>query len=240
MNDEEIENVITKLLDDLISTIPYEESVVIDTLRNHSIIAGGCIASLMLGEEINDYDIFFDSKEAVDIVTAYYLELGIDITRNGTTGSYLPLFHSHNAISLSNDVQLIKKFYGTPEDVVREFDFVHCRGYYYQGKVDISHSVRSSVSTKTLAYSLSDYPINSLVRAFKFVEKGWKLTKEDQISMGIDVARLDIADYDVLCEQLQGISAGYLECISAELEKDLRKGSEMLIGGIDADSVELL
>lgn len=40
MNDEEIENVITKLLDDLISTIPYEESVVIDTLRNHSIIAG--------------------------------------------------------------------------------------------------------------------------------------------------------------------------------------------------------
>jgi len=41
-------------------------------VAENSIITGGCIASMLLGEEVNDYDIYFRTKETVVALCEYY------------------------------------------------------------------------------------------------------------------------------------------------------------------------
>lgn len=42
--------------------------------RNEAIVTGGSIASMLLGEEVNDFDIYFRTKDTVKRVADYYVE----------------------------------------------------------------------------------------------------------------------------------------------------------------------
>lgn len=60
------------------------------------VVTGGCIASMLLGEEVNDYDMYFSAREDAEFVAHYYLagmKLGenskvptIEIRANNTNG----------------------------------------------------------------------------------------------------------------------------------------------------------
>ena len=233
-----VEAELTQLIEKICDSIPYECKEVIEMFRNHSIIAGGCIVSLLRDEAVNDYDIFFDSKEAVNIVSTHFHTMGTYLSLSAP--DYAPVHTSPNAISLKGDVQIIKKFYGNPEEVVEEFDFKHCQGYFYEGELNMYVSTELAIQNKKLLYTQSDYPINSLLRAFKFVKDGWEFSKEAQIAIGLDIAKLDIINHDIFCEQLQGVSTAFLESVSNEIDTDLKKGMSMLIQGIDEDSARVL
>lgn len=43
---------------------------------------------------------------------------------------YKPIFLSSNAITLSDDIQLIFRFYGDPKTIHDNYDFVHCTNYW--------------------------------------------------------------------------------------------------------------
>ena len=43
---------------------------------------------------------------------------------------FRPVFMSDNAISLSGDVQLVIRFYGQPDDIHENYDFVHATNYW--------------------------------------------------------------------------------------------------------------
>lgn len=45
-----------------------------DKCRREAIVTGGSIASMLLGEEVNDFDVYFRTKETVRAVADYYVE----------------------------------------------------------------------------------------------------------------------------------------------------------------------
>jgi hypothetical protein len=100
-------------------------------------VSGGCIASLLRGEEPNDYDIYFSSRETMDHVVA--LVTGspdlkahiLDVEEKyrevmGKDGKCI----TENAITMKNGLQFITKHCGAPDTVRNTFDFVHCMPMY--------------------------------------------------------------------------------------------------------------
>jgi len=59
--------------DDEILIKSFQESVV-----DNTIVTGGCIASMLLGDEVNDLDIYFADKEVARKVAKYYLNTMIE------------------------------------------------------------------------------------------------------------------------------------------------------------------
>lgn len=45
-----------------------------DRCRNEAIVTGGSIASMLLGEDVNDFDVYFRTKETVKAVADYYVK----------------------------------------------------------------------------------------------------------------------------------------------------------------------
>jgi hypothetical protein len=51
-----------------------EDETVREMVEKNTIITGGCIASMLLGEKINDFDIYFTNKATAAAVAQYYVD----------------------------------------------------------------------------------------------------------------------------------------------------------------------
>ncbi len=70
MKKKTINNIICKKFDEFLSSIKDEK--VKKLVEKNTIITGGCITSMLLGEKVNDYDLYFTNKETVLAVCDYY------------------------------------------------------------------------------------------------------------------------------------------------------------------------
>ncbi|MNW28114.1 hypothetical protein D3C74_49260 [compost metagenome] len=134
---------------------------------------------------------------------------------------YRPMFLSSNAISLSDDVQLITRFYGSPEQVHESFDFVHTKCYFVPKTKQLVLPAKSleAIIMKTLTYDGSLYPIASILRAKKFIKRGWKINAGQYLKMIFQIKDLDLSNVRVLEDQLTGVDQFYFNMIIAMLQK---------------------
>ena len=74
---------------------------------------------------------------------------------------YRARYFSTNAISLSNDIQIIIRFYGDVDKIHENYDFVHCTcSYDYKvNKVDLPSKALEAIINKELVYTGSKYPL---------------------------------------------------------------------------------
>jgi len=70
MKDKTINKVISKKINDWLSSIDDEE--LREVMKSKIMVTGGCITSMMLNEEVNDYDIYLLDKATVKRVAQYY------------------------------------------------------------------------------------------------------------------------------------------------------------------------
>jgi predicted transcriptional regulator len=126
---------------------------------------------------------------------------------------FRPIFLTDNAITLSNKVQVIIRFYGTPEEIHKNFDFVHATGVYdySQDELHISKEIYESVLAKALIYNGSLYPIASLFRIRKFLKRGWRITAGQMLKIAAQISELDLSNPHVLKEQLIGVDFAYMQ-----------------------------
>lgn len=113
---------------------------------NHAYLSGGCIGSLLRGEHPNDFDFYFpkdpffptarmwienNRKIVASIEEAYRMKGGNTDRFEGMDKDYRngPAI-TECAITLKNKYQLIIKHYGSPDEVRKTFDYVHCLPYY--------------------------------------------------------------------------------------------------------------
>ena len=73
MKAKNVNSVISKKFNEFLESI--EDVSVKEEVKNNSIITGGCIASLLLNEQVNDFDIYFTNKKTVLAVANYYVSL---------------------------------------------------------------------------------------------------------------------------------------------------------------------
>lgn len=233
-------------------------------VKDNSIITGGAIVSLLLGEEPNDFDIYFTNAETAEAVALYYfnqmpdrsdndkVERYIDsnngeervrifIRSRGTLerrlkasevakGKFVPVFMTDNAISLSDDVQLVLRFFGKPEEIHKNYDFVHCTSYWVSrtGELVLPQAALEAIITKELRYVGSRYPICSLVRIRKFIERGFTINAGQIMKIVMQIHRLNLKDINVLNDQLLGVDASYFREFIRKLE----------LGDVDIDNVD--
>lgn len=122
-----IRNILRQYCEEWLSKLPVELH---DIVRRDTIVTGGCIASMLLGEEIHDVDLYFRTYETAVAVAQHYVaewkkphikvEELLDLrgqkrvrvvvksegiaspgARKAKPGSFAPIFLSSNAITLA-------------------------------------------------------------------------------------------------------------------------------------------
>ena len=260
----------------------FSDSIDDDSVRKlverNTIITGGCIASMLLGEKVNDFDLYFRNKETCVAVGEYYvakftastghpMKLEHDgdrvriVTVRGHRGEtagdvatlddageiedvyedlnekaqetesegvpkYRPVLMSTNAIPLSDRVQIVLRFYGEPDAIHENYDYVHCTNYWtpWDGKLVLRQEALESLLAKELRYVGSKYPVCSIIRLRKFIRRGWTINAGQILKAVMQVSELDLTDPKVLEDQLTGVDSAYFMEVMRNLrEKDPEK-----------------
>lgn len=268
--------------------------------RNDVIVTGGSIASMLLGDPVNDFDVYFRTKETTKLVADYYVNkfkaknkkkkvgenvkdveiytkeeqienikgewetrvviyiksvglvsedkddskketpyryfesMGEDAVadyveselkeraEDDSKEKYRPVFLSQNAITLSNKIQLVIRFYGEPDKIHSNYDFVHATSYWDHKKevLNIPAEAMESLLSRTLVYRGSLYPVASIFRTKKFLERGWRISAGEQLKMMWQISEIDLTDIHTIREQLTGVDMAYLWEVIEVLSKE--------------------
>lgn len=313
MKAKTIKAVIRKKIDEWLATIEDED--VRKAAEKDVIVTGGCIASMLLKEKVNDFDIYFRTYETTWKVANYYVarfqpkvqkgivpriylcddmgrefkgtcptsaeraakkfderikivvksagvasEEGTDkeyeyfeSSAEGEAGEYIaavmddpsdiadeyeqtetaaleceeegkpryrPVFLSSNAITLSNRIQIIIRFYGDPDIIHNNFDYVHCTNYWVgkDNELVLRPAALESLLTRELRYVGSKYPVCSLIRMRKFIKRNWSINAGQIVKMVMQIGQLDLNNPKVLEDQLTGVDVAYFCELIAKLK----------------------
>lgn len=196
---------------------------------------------------------FFEGDPDGDDASKY-----IDATFKGNEfqkrkpGTYAPLLLTDNAITLSDDVQLVLRFYGDPATIHEFYDFVHCTNYWtsWDDEVITNKAALESLLARELRYVGSQYPICSIIRTRKFIKRGWTINAGQIFKMCLQVTAMvtDQPDgvkwYDpgannllldnipLMQEQLVGVDQAYFNEIIQAI-KNPQKGPDGTVKDVD-------
>jgi hypothetical protein len=117
---------------------------------------------------------------------------------------------SVNAISLTDDIQIVVRFHGSPEEIHKTFDFIHATNYFtFENGLVLNKEALTSLLEKQLHYQGSLYPLTSVIRTKKFLKRGWNINAGEYLKILFQVSRLDLTDINVLYEQLVGVDVAF-------------------------------
>lgn len=171
------------------------------------------------GETQESYQYFESQPEAS--ANEFVESLNIDQIKAGQEmneilkaqkGKYRPVFFSDNAITLSDKVQLVLRFYGEPSEIHDNYDYAHamCSYDYANDILQLHPEALESILGRNLVYKGSLYPIASLFRIRKFLKRGWSITAGQMLKIVWQVNDLKLDDPAVLRDQLIGVDVAYM------------------------------
>lgn len=186
-------------------------------------------------------DIDVTAADAVDTVAAQFERLADSVPPKAVgagakaKNSYRPLFLSGNAITLSDGIQLCIRFSGSPDEIHKNFDFVHCTNYWKSsetfgrlgGDLVLNLPALKSLMSKKLKYVGSRYPLCSLIRTRKFVARGWSAPASVYIKAMWQATQLDWNNFSTWEDQLTGVDTTYFAEILSILRKDIESGKTL-------------
>jgi hypothetical protein len=151
-----------------------------------------------------------EQEEFLDGVTAT-----LKADHKAKRGEYKPIFITTNSVTLSSSIQLIIRFYGNPDQIHKNYDFVHCTNYWtsWNDALVLQPKALESILTKELIYTGSLYPVCSIIRTRKFIGRGWTINAGQFLKMCMQVNELDLQEYDVLEDQLIGVDIAYFRLL---------------------------
>lgn len=144
---------------------------------------------------------------------------------------YRPRYFSTNAISLSNDIQIVIRFYGDIEEIHTNYDFIHCTcSYDYKlNKVNLPSKALEAIINKELIYCGSKYPLCSIIRTRKFLKRGYTINAGQYLKMALQLNELNLHDLDVFKDQLTGVDSAYFEQVITYLSEKKEKDKDFQI-----------
>ena len=274
----------------------------VKNIKDNTLICGGAIASMLLGEKPNDYDVYFKDPNITHLVAKYYTkrfnknhEKGIEVKTYSfknildedenricfwmqsaglasetsteyqyfetvqqdsivetffdslTTAddsiesglavsselrkkgpNYRPIFFTDNAVTLANKVQIIIRFSGPTGEIFKSFDFVHamCAYDYASDELFIQKESLESLLSKSLIYKGSLYPIASVFRMRKFLERGWRITAGQILKILWQIKDINLEYIPTLRDQLIGVDVAYMVQLIRHL-KNVKPGTKI-------------
>ena len=136
-------------------------------------------------------------------------------------GTYHVLFISPNAITLSDQIQIIVRFYGDADKLHENYDFVHCTNYWTSkdGVLVLRPQAVEALLTKELRYIGSRYPLCSIIRTRKFIFRGWTINAGQYLKMAMQLNELDLLDIPTLQDQLVGVDSAHFIHLLAKIQE---------------------
>src|SRR5690625_1154191 len=138
---------------------------------------------------------------------------------------HTPVFLSTNAVSLKGKIQLVIRFYGEPDEIHDNYDFIHATSYWRSenNHLSLPREALEASLTKELRYAGSKYPLASIFRTKKFIERGWTVNAGQYLKMALQLNEMDLHDPDVLEEQLTGVDFAYFQMIIRDIKEKQEK-----------------
>ena len=137
-----------------------------------------------------------------------------DNPQNESEEKYRVAFLSQNAISLTDDLQIVLRFNGNAEQIHKTFDYVHATNYFtFEEGLVTNIQALECILSKTLRYQGSLYPITSIVRMKKFLNRGWNIGAGEMLKIMFQISELNLTDIKVLEEQLIGVDIAYFSML---------------------------
>jgi len=281
-------------------------------IQENTIITGGALVSLLTGDPVNDYDVYFKTKDACVAVAQYYVDLWnkthplktqanivivddssvtqnvVDYSNPNPDGTYpqksvttkvdgrvkvfissagvaeeqpedlnsdenpfdeestnhdeksqqedktedsedkpkyRPVFLTSNAITLSNKVQVVIRFYGDVSEIHKNYDFAHCTCSWtsWDNEVQLPTKALECIINKELYYIGSKYPLCSIIRTRKYLERGYHINAGQYVKMAFQLGDLNLHDINVLEDQLIGVDSGYFSAVIHALRAKYEK-----------------
>lgn len=123
---------------------------------------------------------------------------------------YRPVFFSPNAISLSDQIQIVIRFHGDNTQIHKTFDFIHATNYFtFEDGLVTNKEALESIITKQLKYQGSLYPVTSIIRIKKFIKRGWNINAGEMLKIMFQISELDLTNMEVLEDQLSGVDVAF-------------------------------
>jgi hypothetical protein len=144
---------------------------------------------------------------------------------------YRPVFFSTNAITLSDKIQLVIRFYGEPQQIHENYDFVHCTCCYsfYDNTLTLPQRALEAIINKELFYVGSRYPVCSIIRTRKFLARGWTINAGQYLKMCLQVSALNLLDLEVFKDQLAGVDSAYFNKAIEYIQKSREENPDLAI-----------
>lgn len=175
------------------------------------------------GEETDDKNYqFFETLPDDNLSASEYVENAIvepedvnepinQLIEDDKGKPYRPVFLSSNAITLSNKIQIILRFYGSPDEIHENYDFAHCTNWWdsHSEQLELRPEALEAMITRELRYQGSKYPLCSIIRTRKFIKRGWQINAGQYLKMCMQLNELDLTDVSVLEDQLTGVDVAY-------------------------------
>lgn len=143
-------------------------------------VAGGCIASMVLDEEVKDYDLWFENPEDFQQVLKDVLDVSASDMLDGYDNLKVKRTKYALTISLSSGkiVQFVESRMGVPEVLVPGFDFKHTQAYYKQDGTLVYDE--ALIKSKVLVFAQGNFkhPVNTVQRMLKFARRGYDIPFE--------------------------------------------------------------
>lgn len=261
MNSKNIKKALNRKLNRWLESIDDKE--VKKVIEDNAIISGGALVSLLTGVEVNDYDVYFKTKEAVLTVAKYYVDkfneahkveavisekdgkVKIFIQSEGVAGEnddeeplipeeitqteseqqdkpkYRPVYLTSNAITLSDKIQIVIRFWGDVEEIHKNYDFAHCTCSWssWDNELLLPQKALECIINKELYYIGSKYPLCSIIRARKFINRGYTINAGQYLKMCLQLNEINLHDIETLKDQLVGVDSAYFDRAIAFMEK---------------------
>jgi hypothetical protein len=74
-----------------------------------------------------------------------------------------------------------------------------------------------------LIYQGSFYPVTSIIRAKKFIKRGFNISAGEMLKIMFQISSLDLTDPNVLEEQLIGVDVAYFDLLITTLRNKFEK-----------------
>ena len=133
---------------------------------------------------------------------------------SGEVLKYQVAFLSQNAISLTDDIQIVLRFHGDSSEIHKTFDFIHATNYFtFKEGLVTNVDALESIITKQLRYQGSLYPLTTIIRIKKFLNRGWSITAGEMLKVMFQISELNLRDPEVLEEQLIGVDIAYFSTL---------------------------
>lgn len=193
--------------------------------KSNAIIAGGSITSLFSQSEINDFDVYFRSKEdmIVFIRNAYKkhgsteneedlyvltdeqkvkFEKAFNITCQNQTARSITFTQN------SNTIQLIHfAYFQNAEEIFESYDFhINMAAFDFSTEDFIIHPYfLESVAARRLTFNEhTRYPIMSTLRVQKYIDRGYTINRKEMFKIGLTCSMLNLDSWEKLIDQLSG------------------------------------